>query len=222
MLVEGANRDQLRPVRETGDELPVVGLLRDRRRHVRPVSVLVQRHLVVVRIVASGRELAALEVRAAAKLAAAIAVRDAGVDDRDPDSARARSSGVHQVLPRAGRVDAPEGPERLARVLAAGRPAGEEVPLQRLPASGRRRALPAVVGDPLLSGGVRDVVGDRPPHPRVVLQGPGRPSHPDPVRKRVLALRWSSTEADQQLAGGRPTRSEAKPSEGPEKKARQG
>ena len=118
--VEHADRHDLRAVGEAGDAAAVVGALADRAGDVRAVAVLVVGEAVVVDEVVAAHEVAAREVGRAAE-APAVGVRDAGVEHRHGHAAPAGAADVDQVLPGVGRVDAG---------------AGEEVPLQRLPAAG--------------------------------------------------------------------------------------
>jgi hypothetical protein len=166
--VEHPDRHDARAVREAGDAEVVAGALADRARHVRAVAVLVVREAVVVHEVVAADEVAAPEVgRPAEPLA--VGVGDAGVQHRDGRSTPARVADAVQVVPRHRCVDAG---------------AGEEVPLQVLPAAGG-------VGDP---GVVRDVARQ----PRDLVRRRGGDLGPRP--QLANGLRHALTVADLQHA----------------------
>ena len=119
VAVEHPHGHDLRAVGEPGDADVVVRALADRAGDVRAVAVLVVREAVVVHEVVAVHEVVLAEVGRPAE-ALARGVGDARVQHRDHDALAAAPLDVDQVLPRVGRVHAH---------------AGQEVPLQLLPAA---------------------------------------------------------------------------------------
>ena len=152
--VEHADRHQLGPVGQPGHADRVAGALGDRPRDVRAVAVVVVRVGVVVDEVVAVDEPVAEKSGERRKRAAA-GVGDAGVQHGDHHALAAGAPDVDQVLPGVRRVHAR---------------AGQEVPLQRLPAA--RRAAGAGIGRDE-AGGVRDVARRGAQHARPAAQSLG-------------------------------------------------
>ena len=127
-VVQHPQRHDLYSVGQARHPYPVVGLLRDRARHVRAVAVLVQREAVVADEVVALHEPVGVEIGRAAE-ASVLGVGHAGVDHGDRHAVAAARAGLARERPSLRGVDA-EGTV--------------EVPLQQAPVAGG--ALPRVVG----------------------------------------------------------------------------
>ena len=192
VLVEDPRDDQLRAVGQPGDEPPVVGALADRRGHVRPVAVLIERDLVVLDEVATLSELAPFEVGASLEALAPAAERDTGVDHGYLRSLGAGPARSDQVPPRPGSVDSAERLRPAVGVIAALVSARQEVPLELLPAGRRALALARVVRNPRRARSPGDVVGHRPPHVGVSLECARGRANAHAGRELDLALRLAA------------------------------